>query len=145
MPDLRVIWQTERQADETALFTRESHGLRDRAAALIGDSPRTATEIAANLDFRLFRGVLDAMNSEFNPEGDDVKTSMISQVTKEWFEQKLIETVVGIRMLENSSTWTPESLSTALEPAALTAAFISDTYNTRKAIVSEIRSRIKPK
>jgi len=144
MPDLRVIWQTERQADETALFTRESHGLRDRAAALIGDSPRTATEIAANLDFRLFRGVLDAMNSEFNPEGDDVKTSVISQVTKEWFEQKLIETVVGIRMLENSSTWTPESLSTALEPAALTAAFISDTYNTRKAIVSEIRSRIKP-
>lgn len=143
MPDLRVVWQTERQADETAIFTRESHGMRDRAAALIGDNPRTATEIAANLDFRLFRGVLDAMNSEFNPEGDEVKTSVITQVTKEWFEQKLIETVVGIRMLENSSTWTPESLSTALEPAALTAAFISATYNTSKAIVSDIRSRIQ--
>lgn len=132
--ELTVRWVSETDAADLALVESDGLGLRDRAAALVGIDGQKATEIAANVDFRMYQSVLASLLNEFNVEGDDEKSALITKTAREWFEQKLIETVIGIRMLENGGSWTPASLSAALDPRSLTAAFISDTFHTRAAI-----------
>jgi len=138
LPEISVRWISESDATDFSLVESDGHGIKDRAAALIGEDGRMAVEIAANVDFRMYQSILGTLLQEFNSDGDDSRALLIAQIAREWFEQKLIETVIGVRMLENGGTWSPQALSDALDPKALTAAFISDTFHTRAAIRREI-------
>ena len=50
------------------------------------------------------------------PDGD------IVDVCREWFEQSLIETVLGVQSLKDSREWTVEDIGKSLAEEALTAA-----------------------
>jgi hypothetical protein len=47
---------------------------------------------------------------------------MVTDAVREWFEQQLIETVIGVRTLEGSQQWTEDPIDKALSEEALTAA-----------------------
>lgn len=47
-------------------------------------------------------------------------------------------TVLGLRQLENGQSWLPTHFDEALNPVALTAAFMSDRYHTYQEIKRDI-------
>ncbi len=131
---LEPQWVTEREAEGFAIVNGNSNGLHDRAAALAGEDGRTASILLLNREFRGYQAILAVANEWANPEGDDDKTAKIETVTQEWVEQKMVESVQGLRQLENGSTWITEHYDEALSPVALTAAFMADRYHTLREI-----------
>jgi hypothetical protein len=127
---LEPKWVTEAEADNMTVVQGGSVGLRDRAAAMAGADGRTAPILLLNKEFRGFQAILATVNEWANPEGDDLKAEKIEQVTMEWVEQKMIESVMGLRQLENGKTWLTSHYDEALSPVALTAAFMSDRFHT---------------
>lgn len=123
-------WVTEEEAEGFAIVSGNTHGLRDRAAALAGTDGRTANILLLNRSFRGFQAILAAMNDWANPEGDDDKAAKIKAAAEEWVEQKMIEAVQGLRQLENGNTWITQHYDEAMSPVALTAAFMADRFHT---------------
>ena len=110
------------------------NGLHDRAAALAGTDGRTASLLLLNREFRGYQTILAAVNEWANPEGDEVKSARIEELTGEWVEQKMIEAIEGLRQLENGRTWLTEHYDEAFSPVALTGAFMADRYHTLREV-----------
>ncbi|HLQ66225.1 MAG TPA: hypothetical protein VK123_03225 [Candidatus Limnocylindrales bacterium] len=123
-------WVTEQEAEGLPIVKGNTHGLRDRAAALVGTDGRTASLLLLNREFRGYQAILAAMNAWANPEGDADKAARIKSVAEEWVEQKMIEAVEGLWQLENGRTWITEQYDEALSPVSLTAVFMADRYHT---------------
>jgi hypothetical protein len=136
-------WVTEQEAESMTIVRGNSHGLRDRAAALAGTDGRTANILLLNRDFRGYQAILAAMNEWANPEGDDAKAGQIKAATDEWVEQKMVEAVQGLRQLENGSTWITQHYDEALSPVSLTAAFMADRYHTLRE-VKRVAGALRP-
>jgi hypothetical protein len=63
------------------------------------------------------------------PGGKD----MIEDAVREWFEQQLIETVMGVRALKGSKLWGDDQIEAELSEEALTAA-IMPRYHVYTAV-----------
>jgi hypothetical protein len=48
--------------------------------------------------------------------------SVVEEVVHQWFEQALVETVIGVQQMRGSKEWGPEEIEKALLPEALTSA-----------------------
>lgn len=127
---IEVNWVTEKQAEDMPFVEGNGLGLKDRAAGLVGPSAASAGIVALNRDFRGFQALIAEANKEKNPEGDDLKAQRIADVCEEWVEQKIMETVLSMRQLENGSSWMREHLDAALSPVGLTSAFMADRWHT---------------
>lgn len=127
-------WVTETEAEGFPIVTGNGKGLHDRAAAVAGEDGASASILLLNKEFRGYRTILAAVNDWANTEGDDTKSSIIEDSTREWIEQKMIEAISGLRQLENGSTWLPTNFDDALSPMALTAVFMADRYHTLREV-----------
>jgi hypothetical protein len=136
--DLVPQWVKEAEAEGMTLLEGNGLGLKDRAAALLGDSAAAASVVVLNRDFSGYRALVEEANKLGNPEGDDLKAERIAAACEEWVEQKIVETVLSMRQLENGSSWMREHLDAALSPAGLTAAFMADRWHTWNEIKREI-------
>lgn len=132
--NLEPRWVSEEEADNFTIVKGDSHGMRDRAAALAGPDGRSANILLLNREFRGYQAIVAALNEWANPEGDDDKVAKIETLTQEWVEQKMIEAVEGLRQLENGKTWITEHYDEAMSPVALTAAFMADRYHTLREV-----------
>ncbi len=133
-------WVTETEAEGFAVVAGNGVGLRDRAAALAGEDGVTAGILLLNREFRGYQSIVAAVNEWANPDGDDDKATLIESITQEWVEQKMVEAVMGLRQLENGSTWLPSNFNDALSPVALTAAFMADRYHTLREVKRQVGS-----
>ena len=140
---LEPQWVTEAEADTFPIVNGNGKGIRDRAAALAGESGATADILLLNRDFRGYQAIVSAMNDWANPDGDDAKAQAIESAAQEWVEQKMVEAVNGIRQLENGSTWLASHYDDALSPVALTAAFMADRYHTLRE-VKRVAGALRP-
>jgi hypothetical protein len=138
--NLTTRWVTEREAETSALVSGNGNGIHDRAAALVGEDGRTASVLLMNTEFRGYQAILGAINEWANPEGDDEKAVKIETLTREWIDQKMIESIQGLRQLENGSTWITANYDDALSPVALTAAFMADRYHTLREVKRAVGS-----
>lgn len=132
--NLEPRWVSEEESDNFTIVKGNSHGMRDRAAALAGADGRSANILLLNREFRGYQAIVAAINEWANPEGDDDKVAKIETLTQEWVEQKMIEAVEGLRQLENGKTWITEHYDEAMSPVALTAAFMADRYHTLREV-----------
>jgi hypothetical protein len=57
-----------------------------------------------------------------------------------WFEQAVVETIIGVQALKNSKEWTPEDLDKALGEEALTAV-VMQRYHVNYAVRRELGSK----
>ncbi len=96
--------------------TREAGDLEDRAARYLP----TSHELLINGDFRVFSDMVDHFTSLYAAIAGAPDT--VRDAVHEWFEQQLVETVIGVRTLEGSQQWTEDPIKTALSEEALTAA-----------------------
>jgi hypothetical protein len=111
VPD--VIWVSARAG------TREPPFLEDRAATYLVEQ----NVLQINADFRVFTDMVDRWCRQYS--GVPGVHDAIEDVVHEWFEQALIETVLGVLVLKDSQRWTVEDIGHALSEEALTSAVMS--------------------
>ncbi len=134
MLSINPKWVSEEEAENVTIVNGNGRGLRDRAAALGGEDGATAEVLLLNHEFRGYQSIVAAVNEWGNPDGDGEIAAKIETFTREWIEQKMVEAVVGLRQLENGSTWTAGHFDDALSPVALTAAFMADRWHTLREV-----------
>lgn len=105
-----VSWISVEEGTRTAGF------LEDRAAKFLPEH----NLLQINGDFRGFTDLMDRW-SEFYSEVPGARRE-IEEVCREWFEQSLIEAVLGVQALKDSREWTVEDIGKSLSEEALTAA-----------------------
>jgi len=78
--------------------------------------------LLVNADFRVFIDMISRLCKEKDSGlGPDLQ-STVEEVVHQWFEQALVETVIGIQQMKGSKEWGPEEIERALSPEALTSA-----------------------
>jgi hypothetical protein len=110
--DPEVDWISLSDGTRTPLL------LEDRAAKFLADQNR----LQINADFRVFRDMIDRWESRYStvPGAHEV----VEDNVREWFEQALVETVLGAQALKNSPQWTMEDIARLWSEEALTAAVL---------------------
>lgn len=127
MNEPQVIWVS---VDEGSRALDDD--LEDRAARY----SETDNRIYANQDFRVFKDLTTEVASRYPGAPADE----VTDVVREWFEQQLIEAVLGVRSLKGSSQWDTTTLDKALSPEAFTTA-VMPRYNMIKQVTRALGAR----
>ncbi len=124
-----VRWVTVQNA------TREYGDIEDRAAKYHSDQ----NLLLANADFRVFADMVAFFVKEFHqvPGIEDLARDAV----RGWFEQALVEAVMGVQALMNSKEWTQTDIDTALSEEALTTA-VMQRYHVHFAVKRELASKV---
>jgi len=109
--------------------------IEDRAARYLFDQ----NVLLINADFRVFRDMVDRYRKELN-QGTPV-APVIEEAVRNWFEQALFETVIGIQALKDSKEWTTSDVESALSEESLTAA-VMQRYHVYNAVRRELGSKL---
>ena len=75
-----------------------------------------------NADFRVFADMVARLCKEKDTGLGLSLQSIVEEVVHQWFEQALVETVIGIQQMRGSKEWGPKEIERALSPEALTSA-----------------------
>jgi hypothetical protein len=105
-----VVWISAAEGTRTPPF------LEDRAAKYLPEK----NLLQINADFRVFTDMEERWCTFYS--GTPGARPSIRDVVHEWFEQALIETVLGVQGLHGSQEWTPKDVADALSQETLTAA-----------------------
>lgn len=115
--------------------TREPNDLEDRAARFLADQ----NTLLINADFRVFTDMIEHWHKEFG--GNESIKSTIEEVVRTWFEQALVETVLGVQELQGSKEWDQQAIQTAVSDESLTAA-VMQRYHINNNIKRELGSKL---
>lgn len=115
--------------------TRASGFLEDRAAKYLIDQ----NTLQINGDFRAFTDMIDHFCDELR-NSSGVREA-VESACRNWFEQSLVETVIGVQALRNSKEWSTAEIEKALSPEALTAA-VMQRYHVNYAVRRELGSKL---
>ncbi len=115
--------------------TRDPGDLEDRAARFLIEQNR----IQINADFRVFTDMIRRWNQRYeHVAGAD---GTVKNTVQEWFEQTLIETVLGVEALKDAREWTIDDVSKALSVEALSAA-VMPRYHVDVAIRRSLGTKL---
>ena len=117
--------------------TRTADLLEDRAAKYLPDQ----NILQVNADFRVFVDMITRWSARYAevPGSGDV----VEQVVQEWFEQALVETVLGAQALQGSPQWTFEDIGRLWSEEGLTAAVLQRYHvevNARRSLGTRLGS-----
>lgn len=107
-----VKWVSVKDGNRTDDF------LEDRAAKYLPQ----ANTIQANADFRVFTDMIDRWR-RFYAQYPAAET-VVESVVKEWFQQQLVETVMGALALRKSGNWSEQEVEELWSESALTSAVL---------------------
>ena len=93
-----------------------------------------------NADFRVFKDMIARLSKEREVGRGPALWDAVEEIVHQWFEQALIETVIGVQQLRGSKEWGPEEIEKALSPEALTSA-VMQRYHVYIACRREIGAR----
>jgi hypothetical protein len=116
---------------------RTPPALEDRAANYLAEQ----NLIQANGDFRAFKDMINRWYVRYGEKR--ASRPVIEQAVREWFEQALVETVLGVQALQGSSEWTPDDIAKALSEEALTSA-VMQRYHVDNAVKRALGSKLGP-
>ena len=118
--------------------TREEGDMEDKAAKYVANQ----NTLMVNADFRVFADMIDrlAKTKGMAPGGIDIRPT-VTDVVHAWFEQALIETVIGVQQLKGSKEWGPTHIETALSEEALTAA-VMQRYHVFNSCKRELGAKL---
>jgi hypothetical protein len=117
--------------------TRTPELLEDRAAKYLPEQ----NILQVNADFRVFTDMISRWNDRYadtSGAGD-----VVEQVVQEWFEQALVETVLGAQSLQGSPQWTLEDIGRLWSEEGLTAAVLQRYHvevNVRRSLGTRLGS-----
>jgi hypothetical protein len=127
--DPRVNWVSVRDNTRTTEF------LEDRAAKYLPQ----ANTIQANADFRVFTDMVARWRKFYDhlPAAEPV----IEAVVKEWFQQQLVEAVLGALALRKSGNWSEQEVEALWSEDALTSAVLP-RYHLDERIKRSLGSKL---
>jgi hypothetical protein len=96
----------------------EDDGMEDKAAKFI----QNQNTLLVNADFRVFIDMVARLCKEKDIGFGSGIESVVEEIVHQWFEQALVETVIGVQQMRGSKEWGPEEIEKALSPEALTSA-----------------------
>lgn len=115
--------------------TRVSPLLDDRAAKYLAEQ----NEILINEDFRVFTDMMNRWSERYSDAPG--ARPHIEDAVREWFEQALIETILGLQALSGSQEWNMEDIAKAWSEEALTAA-VMQRYHIDNSIKRVLGARL---
>jgi hypothetical protein len=127
IPD--VVWVT------TDDGTRLPDFLEDRAAKYLPEK----NLLQINGDFRVFTDMEDRWCSQYS-EVASART-VVRDVVREWFEQALVEAVLGVQALHGSQEWPIDAMARAMSEEALTAA-VMQRYHIDVAVKRALGAKL---
>lgn len=124
-----VVWVS------VANGTREQGDMEDRAAKYLQEQ----NKLFINADFRVFNDAIEY----FTKQAGDSKVvgEVVREAVHTWFEQALIETVIGLQQFRHSKTWTVDDVNLALSEEGLTAATMQ-RYHINFAVRREVGAKL---
>lgn len=117
--------------------TRTPPDLEDRAAKYLPGE----NLLMINADFRVFSDMIERWAQKYSHAPG--ARSVIEQVVQEWFEQQLMEAIMGSFALKGSPQWTMQELEKLWNEEALTAAVLPRYHvdvNVKRALGAKIGS-----
>jgi len=117
--ELRVEIQPEVHWVSVTDGTRTPPDLEDRAAKFLPQQ----NLILANGDFRVFTDMVERWCKQYSHVAGARET--VQDVVREWFEQQLIETVLGVQALRDARQWSVQDVDQTWSEEALTAAVMA--------------------
>lgn len=130
-PDPTVYWISVENG------TRSRDQLEDRAAKYLANQ----NVLQINADFRVFTDMIDRWTEKYSYIPGASET--VVQVVREWFEQALIETVLGAQALQGSSQWPLSDVASLWDEQALTAA-VMQRYHIDVSIKRTLGTKLGP-
>ena len=115
--------------------TRSGGDLEDRAARYLPDQNR----LLINGDFRVFSDMVNKF--VIDRGGNDSLRPAVQDAVEQWFEQSLVETVLGIQSLKNAREWDPRDIQDALSEESLTAT-VMPRYHVHNAVKRDLGSKL---
>jgi hypothetical protein len=110
-----AIVEPHAQWVRSADHTRDPGQMEDRAARYLPEHHK----LLINGDFRVFEDMSRRWTSRY--EAMPGAPEVVRDVVHEWFEQQLVEAVMGARALRGSPEWSDDDIALALSEEALTA------------------------
>jgi Histidine kinase-, DNA gyrase B-, and HSP90-like ATPase len=129
-PFPRVRWVSVKDG------TRELGDIEDRAARYIVEQ----NQLLINADFRVFTDMIDHWSREF-ADNKTAVAGVVQDAVRGWFEQTLVEAVLGVQALKDAKEWSVEDVEAALSEEALTAAVLP-RYHVHNAVKRELGSKL---
>jgi hypothetical protein len=119
--------------------TRELGDIEDKAARYIEDQ----NLLLVNADFRAFRDMIDHWVALYRKEHGKIAgiLELVRDSVHGWFEQALVETILGLQALRGSREWSTKDLQDAWSEAALTAV-VMQRYHPYNAVKREMGTKI---
>jgi hypothetical protein len=124
-----VKWVSVRDGSRTGDF------LEDRAAKFLPQ----ANTIQANADFRVFTDMTSRWQKFYI--NTPATGPVVESVVKEWFQQQLVETVLGALALRKSGNWSEQEVEALWSEEALTSAVLP-RYHIDQQIKRALGSKI---
>jgi hypothetical protein len=125
----------------TAEGTREPGDIEDKAARFLGDQHL----LLINADFRVFADMIEhwqqRYEKEHGPSGG--LRDVITDSVRDWYEQALVETVIGVQALKGSREWSIKQIADALSEEALTSV-VMQRYHPYNSVKRELGTKIAP-
>lgn len=131
-PFPKVIWASKKNGLRTA-----DDGMEDKAATFV----RNQSTLLINADFRVFTDMIGKLCKEKDGGTGLILKEVVEETVHQWFEQALVETVIGIQQLSGSKEWGRDELERALSPEALTCS-VMQRYHIYIACKRELGSKL---
>jgi len=115
--------------------TRIPPDMEDRAAKYLP----AQNLLLINADFRIFTDMITRWTDRYE-DRPGVRTT-VEQVVREWFEQQLVEAILGGHSLRGSREWTVQDLETLWSQESLTAVVLPRyhiDYNIKRVLGSKL-------
>lgn len=117
--------------------SRPEGDMEDKAAKYLSSQ----NTLLINADFRVYEDMISRLaKAKDVAQGIDIR-DVVTEVVRQWFEQALIETVIGIQQLKGSKEWGHGEIERALSEEALTAA-VMQRYHVFNACKRELGAKL---
>lgn len=119
--------------------TRNAGDIEDRAARYLSDQHL----LLINADFRVFTDMVQYWHARYLKQHGDSGglKDIIRDSVHDWYEQALVETVIGLQALKGSREWSSKQIDLSLSEEALTSV-VMQRYHPYNAVKRELGTKI---
>lgn len=117
--------------------TRDQDVMEDRAAQYLENQ----NHLFINADFRVYKDMINKLTKIRDVKGGIDISAVVTDVVHGWFEQALVETVIGIVQLKGSKEWGSDEVEKALSEEALTSS-VMQRYHVFNACKRDLGAKL---
>ena len=121
--------------------SREDGDIEDKAARYLPEQHM----LLINADFRVFTDMIQHWAERYAKEHGETGglRDVVRDSVHDWYEQAIVETVIGVQALKGSREWSTKQIEEALSEEALTSV-VMQRYHPYNSVKRELGTKIAP-